>query len=81
MRVKSPEEMVKALENCAKFGPCGTCAYDACGNCRWELMRDAAEVIRTLNDNLKAIFEIKRRSAEVLSQVVRMSIPEGGAEE
>ena len=81
MRVKSPEEIVKALENCAEMGPCTNCPYDAVPACVRELSRDAAETIKYLNDNLKAIFEIQRGSAEVLSQVVRMSIPEGGAEE
>mgnify|MGYP007022355579 CR=1 FL=1 len=48
MRVKSPEEMVKALENCAKMGPCTNCPYDEVPACVHELSRDAAETIRLL---------------------------------
>lgn len=48
MRVKSPEEMVKALENCAKLGPCTNCPYDEVLACVRELSRDAAEIIRLL---------------------------------
>ena len=48
MRVKSPEEMVKALENCAESGPCTNCPYDEVPACLRELSRDAAETIRQL---------------------------------
>lgn len=48
MRVKFPEEMVKALENCAGMGLCTNCPYDAVPACVRELGRDAAETIRLL---------------------------------
>lgn len=48
MRVKSPEEMIKAHENCAKMGLCTNCPYDVVPACVRELSRDAAETIRLL---------------------------------
>lgn len=48
MRVKSPEEMIKALENCAELGPCTNCPYDEVSACVRELNRDATEIILAL---------------------------------
>ena len=50
MRVKSPEEMIKALENCAEMGPCTNCPYNDTLLCLREIGRDAAEIIRQFKE-------------------------------
>ena len=59
MRVKSPEEMIKALENCAEMGPCTNCPYNDTLLCLREIGRDAAETIRLLLIDLAMETEAK----------------------
>lgn len=54
MRISSPDEMLAALDNCYDSGPCTHCPYRALGDCHYEILRDAGEIIRRLKEEKEA---------------------------